>query len=51
MDPQKWQLSPKNIVKSTSALVDIKWSGAIFFPYVDSQLVPKYLKESETDKI
>jgi hypothetical protein len=28
-----------------------KISGAISFPYVDRQLVPKYLKESETDKI
>ena len=28
-----------------------KISGAVPFPYEDSQLVPKYLKESETDKI
>ena len=28
-----------------------KMSGAIYFPYLESQLVLKYLKESETDKI
>ena len=28
-----------------------KISGAISFPYLESQLVLKYLKESETDKI
>ena len=28
-----------------------KISGAISFPYLESQLVLKYLKESETDKM
>ena len=46
--------SPKKyrqIYQCTGGFDDIKCSGAISFPYVDSQLVPKYLKESETDKI
>ena len=45
--PQKY----RQIYQCTGGFDDIKCSGAISFPYVDSQLVPKYLKESETDKI
>ena len=47
------QIAPKGFQINCSQNVReaVKNSGAISFPYFESQYDPKYLKESETDKM
>ena len=44
--PNSFQINCSQNVRETA-----KISGAISFPYLESQLDPKYLNESETDKM